>query len=38
MAKNGVEGVYDADPAHDPDAELHPARSPTWRRSSASCG
>ena len=36
MAKNGVEGVYTADPREDPDASSSP-RSPTWRRSSAAC-
>ena len=37
MAKNGVEGVYSADPALDPSAEFIP-ESRTWRRSSAGCG
>ena len=35
MAKNGVEGVYDADPRENPDARLPPGASPTARRSSA---
>ena len=37
MAKNGVEGVYTADPAVDPTAEFIPG-SRTWRRSSGGCG
>ncbi len=37
MAKNGVQGVYTADPAVDPRRSSSP-RSPTWRRSSAVCG
>ena len=37
MAKNGVEGVYTADPQLDPDASSCPP-SRTWTRSSASCG
>jgi uridylate kinase len=37
MAKNGVEGVYTADPALDPTPSSSP-RSPTWRRSSAAAG
>ena len=28
MAKNGVEGVYDSDPATNPDAEVHPRDQP----------
>ena len=35
MAKNGVEGVYTADPQHRPGRRVHPARSRTARRSSA---
>ena len=34
MAKNGVEGVYSADPAVDPTAEFIPRDHATWRRSS----
>ena len=37
MAKNGVEGVYTADPALDPTARSSSPRSRTWRRSSAGC-
>ena len=35
MAKNGVEGVYSADPALDPTRRVHSRGSRTWRRSSA---
>ena len=34
MAKNGVDGVYDADPAKDP-TRRSSHTSPTWTRSSA---
>ena len=37
MAKNGVEGVYTADPRADPSRSSSP-RSPTWRPSSGACG
>ena len=37
MAKNGVEGVYTADPRDGPRRRVHPARSRTWTRSSAGC-
>ena len=35
MAKNGVEGVYTADPRKDPGREVHRRASPTARRSSS---
>ena len=37
MAKNGVEGVYTADPRDGPRRASSSRRSPTWRRSSAAC-
>ena len=37
MAKHGVDGVYDADPKLDPDAQALRARELTARRSSRIC-
>ncbi len=37
MAKNGVDGVYTADPREDPAAAAASRSSPTWTRSSADC-
>ena len=37
MAKNGVEGVYSADPRTDPDGRASSTRSPTWTPCSAGC-
>ena len=36
--KNGVDGIYTADPKKDPTATKIDARSPTTRRSSRGCG
>ena len=38
MAKNGVEGVYTADPRDGLRRRSSSPRSPTWRRSSGACG
>ena len=38
MAKNGVEGVYDADPGDQPGRRSSSPRSATARRSSGACG
>ena len=37
MAKNGVEGVYTADPRDGPRRAVHRRDHATWRRSSAGC-
>ena len=37
MAKNGVEGVYTADPAVDPEREVHPGDHPQGRAHAAGC-
>ena len=37
MAKNGVEGVYTADPRDGPGRDSSSTRSRTWMRSSVSC-